>query len=377
MSKIHWTPKSGDIPSRYGVYSAGATYMGLPYSLAIKTDSHIGTQVSLYTFMTAIDNPFSVLYTEDLRKPPYSGSDCAPYYGTTCSNSVLYALGVEAPFYTYKIRSIPGMVQPRSQSPDDVEECDLLLKTGHVVMVYEVEKDTDGSLTGVKVFETTAANQKDTWIRDFTGEEFRKYWYSNGFVRLQYSCLDNNIEYEPSMFVPMDDEFGMDDYYPLILCTTRGDRASYRVGQDVDIAVLIDGYCWIELYKDDEYLCRKAIDNPLVRFQGLSYGLYKAFLLKPNGDRSNCFTSFEIIDANAFGEKGDKISIHFSSKNASARYVCICDEYHNPFNFFLLGEENRNSSSFEMDNVLGDRTTSYKVFFKGKYGVVSTEISKF
>ena len=377
MASIRWTPKLSSIPSRYGVYAINSTYTGLPYSLAIKTDSHIGTQVSLYTFMTAVDNPFSVLYTEDLREAPYNGFDCAPYYGTTCSNSVLFALGIDAPYYTYMIRSIPGIVKPKGQSPDDVEDCDLLLKSGHVVMVYEVERNNDGNLTSVRIFETTSVNQKDTWIRSFSADEFREYWTSNQYVRLQYSLIDLNTDYEPSMFVPLEDEPGVNNYSPLLLCTTRGDRASYLEGQAVDIAVISDQYRWVLLCKNDEEIETREIERPVIRFSDLSYGLYKAFLIATDGRRSHCYTSFEVINANATGEKGRQISINFTSENASARYLCICDDIHNPYKYLVFNDSDRESGHFETALLSGIRSTSYKVYFKGQYGIVSTELKHF
>lgn len=72
FANIQWTPV-GDVPSRYGlngVYAKGITQKGLPYSLGIWANTHIGTQVPLYTYMTALNNPNSVLYTEDMREAP-------------------------------------------------------------------------------------------------------------------------------------------------------------------------------------------------------------------------------------------------------------------------------------------------------------------
>ena len=377
MARIRWTPENSNIPSRYGVYAKNKTYTGLPYSLTIKTDTHLGTQVSLYTFMTAVDNPLSLLYTEDLRKAPYYGSDCAPYYGTTCSNSVMFALGIDAPYYTYMIRSIPGIIKPKGQNPEDVEDCDILLKNGHVVMVFEVGRDDEGNLTDVKVFETTSADKKDTWIRDFSAEEFSEYYSSNTFVRLQYSLLDSNTSYEPSMFVPLEDEPGIDNYSPLRVCTTRGDKASYLAGEGVDIAVLAKGYRWVEVYKDDTPVERKVISLPLVCFKNLPYGLYKAYLVHSDGTRSPFFTSFEIIDAEVSGEKAGDIRVRFSSKNASPRYLCICDVNHNPYSYYQFSDADRESGCFETALVEGNRTTSFKVYFKGEYGVVATKIQRF
>lgn len=377
LAKIQWMPKYYSIPSRYGSYHKNATYTGVPYSLAIKTDSHIGTQVSLYAFMTAVDNPYSVLYTEDLRKAPYNGFDCAPYYGSTCSNSIMYALGVEPPYYTYMIPSIPGMVRMKDQSPISIEPCDILLKEGHVVMVYDVDRDAVGEMTRVQIFETTSSQQKDTWIRNFTKEEFLSYWGKNSFVRYQYSKM-GDVQYYPSMFVPLDGESGVPNYRPLEICITRGDRATFWKGQVVKVAVLAKGYSYIAVFRNDTLIKEIQINNSqIVDLKDLDVGLYKVRLMDKSGYYGSHFSSFEIIDASVTAQKAATTRIDFSCDGASARYLCICDGDHNPYNYYQFTDEDRNRGYFEMPAFSGLRTTHYKVYFQGAYGTVATEIKSF
>ena len=376
MALLKWTPLGRNIPSRYGVYASNTTYSGLPYSLAIKTDSHIGTQVSLYTFMTALYNPFSVLYTEDLRKSPYHGFECAPYYGSTCSNSVMYALGIEAPFYTYMIPLIPGMLKCQKQTPDDIELCDILLKSGHVVMVYGIDRDGAGNIVQIKIFETTSENKKDTWIRDFSMDEFRNYWSSNNFVRYQYSYLKDNMNYEPCFFVPLNGEPSQQVNHPLSICTTKGDCVSFLEGDNVEISVLYSGYSTIELYRNGSYYLSKMLSIPNTIFKDLPFGDYKARLVTGEGQHSSDYTSFEVIDAKVSGLKNNSIKVYYSSSNATAQFLVLSDKEQNPSFYYLLSDIDRANGFYLIDKFSNERNSHFKVYFKGKYNIVASRLTQ-
>lgn len=377
MATITWRPNTYNIPSRYGVYSPGKSYTGIPYSLAIITDSYVGTQSSLYTFMTALDNPGSVLYTEDLRKPPYNGFDCAPYYGTTCSNSVMYALGVEPPFYTYMIPAIPGMIRPKAQSPNDVEPCDILLRNGHVVMVFDVQRDVDDQIQKVRVFETTSDNKKDTWIRDFNQQEFKNWWGKGSYVRYQYTFL-NDVTDSSLSIIPNADEPSISNYRPLEVCTTLGDCVTYWRGQEVAINSVARGFKTLVVFKDEEFYSEVPIRYPKTVLPNLPCGQYKVRLSDAEGYYCSLYTRFEVIDAQVSGTKEEQtIKIAYSSTQASPRYVCICNETHDPYGYYIFSDSDRERGYYEMPAVKGDRSSHYKVYFKGKYNTISTELKTF
>ncbi len=96
MADIRWTPLN-DIPGLTKPIPAGIERVGLPYSSVKEKDKFVGLEVSFHTFMTALHNPRSVLYTEDVKESPYYGTNCGPYYGTVCSGAVNYALGKYRP----------------------------------------------------------------------------------------------------------------------------------------------------------------------------------------------------------------------------------------------------------------------------------------
>lgn len=375
LAEVSWLPLR-EIPSRYGKYVAGQEYKGVPYSLAVVSDTHVGTQVSLYTYATSIANPYSLIYTEDLRDSPYNGSDCAPYYGSTCSNSVMYALGIDEPYYTYMIPSIPGMVKPKEQEPKDIEICDILLKKGHVVMVYDISRDSEGSITEVSIFETTTYLKKDTWIRAMSIDDFCKYYKDGQYSIYRYTRLEENNRYSPCILAPLEDEPDYTRVFYMDLCPTKGDGSSYLEGESVIVTDLNGNYSLMELLKDGELYDTKVITNPNVVFKSLPFGQYKARLTNYDKSGTSAWTRFEVINAEVSGSKGKDIRINYSSANAEPVYVVLCDSRHNPGSYYHVEEEKKHGMTINIKSD-GYRNSHFKVYFKGEYGVVSTVIRRF
>ena len=368
---LKWTPFL-DVPSCYGVYSK-EEHRGAPYSLAYMTNTQLGTQVSIHTFMTALQNPYSVLYTENLRN--YGGStDSAPFYGSTCSNSVMYVLGIEPPYYTRMFGVIPGMKKTKDQSPDSIELCDVLWKTGHVMMVYDIERNAENDITRVSLFETSTYNAKDTWIKEYSYDAFLSYWEKSKMIRYKYEYLDQNTDYTTSVFVPLEDESSFDFQYNYDICPTLGDRCSYLEGQDVRLAVLSDYFSEIVVYKDGSFYKRVTAERPITTLAHLPYGEYRICMAKE--DRRSGFAHFEVINAVSESSVDSQIHVHFSSNNSSPRYISISDADRHPYNFYEISAEGRTSNMFEMKKINSAAATHYQVYFKGRYGVVATELKE-
>ena len=101
LAKLRWTPVkplpaivSSGIPdvAPLPVFlpahkpQTGANYAAVGFT----NEKYVGTNVSIETFMTALANPNSVLYT----RPQHGKSKlAAAYYGTVCSEFASYVLG--------------------------------------------------------------------------------------------------------------------------------------------------------------------------------------------------------------------------------------------------------------------------------------------
>ena len=66
MSRVKWTPAADGMPKRGGFFKEGTEYTGVPYSSVKTVGRYIGFDIFLKTFLAAVQNPHSVLYTENL-----------------------------------------------------------------------------------------------------------------------------------------------------------------------------------------------------------------------------------------------------------------------------------------------------------------------
>jgi len=87
---VRWTPVAETMPNRKGgFFEKGKEYTGVPYSSVREIGRYIGYDISLRTFLAAVENPESVLYTETLVGKV---SNAAAFYGAVCSSYTSYAL---------------------------------------------------------------------------------------------------------------------------------------------------------------------------------------------------------------------------------------------------------------------------------------------
>ena len=383
VAEVVWTPLK-PIPSCYeSPYMVGIVRQGLPYSLAQKVNGYVGMDVSFYSFVTAVNNPRSVMYTEDLRRSPYCGFDCAPYYGSVCSMSIWYALGIKATYFTSSISSIPELKRESSLGADSIKLCDVLWQSGHVAMVYDIGRDKTGTIKEVSIFETTRESQLDSKILNYSFEEFVERWSQDGWVLYRPKDLSNNPEPDivDHRFLRRVNNYVSPQFLNIDICTNHGDRVSYPVGDSVVINILDNScrYSYLDLYKDGALYQTIAFFNqdsllPIqdVVFPDLPYGSYYA-CLRGEKNVSN-ITSFEIIDVNVtFVNKGDELTVYFSSENATPEFLAFVNGYESPHYCHVFTSEQLNCGSA---TVLFSDDDYLKVFFKGEYGRVSNKIAK-
>lgn len=168
MSGVKWTPRADGMPRRGGEFTAGKEYTGVPYSSVKDVGRYIGFDIYLKTFLAAVENPNSVLYTENLRGK-VSNAEC--YYGKVCSSYTSYALQCGI-WYVSKLhgpQSREGVtkVHPRSAQaalPGDVIYTPPASRNGgsHVELVTEVVRDQAGRVTHVRVEESRPQTTSNT-----------------------------------------------------------------------------------------------------------------------------------------------------------------------------------------------------------------------
>ena len=134
MTDLQFTPKDTIRANGNLVYIADNSYQGLIYSSVKELAQFVGEEVSFHTFMTAVNNPRSKLYTEDVSKSPYHGLNCRAYYGTVCSGLVSYALGFYPKYFADDFPLMKCMKEVDSSTADSIKVADVLWRNGHVAI---------------------------------------------------------------------------------------------------------------------------------------------------------------------------------------------------------------------------------------------------
>ena len=366
IADICWVPLRSVPSLSENWIPAGTLMQGIPYSSVKEKDKFVGQEVSFYTFMSAVHNPRSVLYTEDVKKNPYQGENCGMYYGTVCSMAVNYALGIERPVESKMYETLPYIAKVKYQDLDNLYAGDILWSKGHVVLIIGIERDEEGLPESFSILESSG----NTRIKTLSREAFQTRWEEVGWVAYRYTKLADNVNYEPFPFVknPGDPEVSYE--YNSDLCTSRGDYACFIYGEDVTINIFDASFDKLGIYKDHKLLQEIQVDPSQEDYvlSRLPSGMYEVRLSSYN--RQSKPTFFEIIDEDtSVIQNNDGYTVYFKSGNALPEYVVICLRDGNRDAIIDISDQERLNN---MLCLIGNYSGFYlKVFYKGKYGRVS------
>jgi len=241
MSRIKWRPVTDGMPNRSGgTFKKGSEYTGVPYSSVRSVGRYIGLDIYLKTFLAAVENPDSVLYTENLSgKVP----NAACYYGKVCSSYTSYALqcGIwyVSRLYTPPYRSGISLVEP--QSAQFAKVGDIIYTPpspgSHVEMVTGVTRDDDGKVTHVRIEESSPPTTRNT---NRNVGKFDSHISSRGRKLYRITDLDawrgeNRAE---SFLFPNYKEDSASPRINRVLLLDRGDWVAYHKSQSVKFNVM-------------------------------------------------------------------------------------------------------------------------------------------
>ena len=231
-------------------YVAGKKYKGVIYSSVKEINTYVGQDVSFHTFMTALHNPRSVLYTNRVDQPPYHGDNCMAYYGIVCSGLINYALGFKITQRSSDILVEDYFEQIEDQSARGVRLADLICENGHPRLVTGIEKDNNGKIVQIEI--SVAANSGCRRYKIDGEDAFNKMLKKNNFKIYRYKELYKNTSYVPANnFVAVDGERQLSFTYNNAICANKGDKSCYITGEDVTLNVF-GGGDKVEIYKDSK-----------------------------------------------------------------------------------------------------------------------------
>ena len=243
MSRVKWTPVAEGMPKRGGQFEAGKEYTGVPYSSVKAEGRYIGFDIYLKTFLAAVENPQSVLYTENL-KGKVKNAEC--YYGKVCSSYTSYALqcGIWYVSRVHGPEHRDGIVHVEPQMARTARMGDVIFtppatKSGgsHIEIVTEVTRDRDGNVTHVRIEESSPQTTRNT---NRSAKAFNAHLAGRKRKLLRITDLnawrgDNKAE---SFLFPNYEEDSATPEINRVLLLDRGDWVPYFKGQPVKFNVM-------------------------------------------------------------------------------------------------------------------------------------------
>ncbi len=317
MVELRFTPLVDFGGNQAKTYEAGKEYQGLVYSSVKELHTYVGMDVSFHTFMTAIHNPRSVIYTIDVSKPPYHGRNSAAYYGTVCTGLTTYAfdLNVYKRCLDFKTTDFYEVVENGSSST--VRLCDVLLSSNHARLITGIKRDPEtGKAVEIELCESVHSGCRRVQI---SGKKLDLLLApGQGRKLYRYKYLDD-VKYEPlTDFVALEGEELTDFKYNDDICTSKGDKACYVVGDTV-VLNTFNQYRTLEIYKDSELYGEQRIKRGEdIVLTDLPYGDYCARLV--SGNKKSEYTYWKVIDVNVFVDEENK-TVSYSSANARPVYL--------------------------------------------------------
>ena len=282
-------------------YFTKNTYQGLIYSSVKEIETYVGSNVSFHTFMTAINNPHSKIYTVRIDQSPYHGVNCKAYYGTVCSAFVSASK---------KFRKLT------TYHPDSIQVGDVLYKKDHVALITGLAKDESGH---VKALEISEATQHGCVRNSITSLEFEDLMNTKYLSVHRYLQIDNNLDYQPlTEFVPVMGEQATPFVYNDDICVDKGDKSCYLEGEEVVVNIMhsVDK---LEIYKDNSLYQEMDInDNLDISLKDLPYGDYKARVSW--GDIYSDYTYWKVVNVKTKLDRVNSI-VYFSSANAIPYFI--------------------------------------------------------
>ena len=242
LSELRWTPvlplpgivseaQSGSKPHVF--FQAWRPQKGVNYSAVRFDEKYVGSNVSLYTYLTAMSNPRSVLYTRPLLGRSILAS---AFYGAVCSQFVSYAFDLPFQIDCQQWPYLPGIHEVDPKPLENLKVCDVLnCATKHTAFISDIVRTTDGKIAAITVSEATPPHVIAT---EFTAEEFSAYWLAKGEYQVfRFENLDW-VTYTPNACIHLDDDPELPEVrINRTLMPDYGDKANYMLGEKVTFEV--------------------------------------------------------------------------------------------------------------------------------------------
>lgn len=373
---IRWTPVR-DVPTYTKatgktVFPAGVEVIGLPYSSTEPTDKFICENLTFETFLSAVANPDSALYTKDLNGHRNSWTA----FGMVCNGVVRHALNIRRRYSTKRFLDVPGMrmIAPAGcYRPEDIQLGDVLRihssERSHVSMITGIFVDESGTVKEIEISEGVrpSCTRRTYPVEDF----YQKHQIKYDLLRYDYA---DQVPPPEEIRFPQPKSIGVD----------YGDCSNYLFGEEVVLSVFAEGPQRVSLSRTGETVQELEITGK--QALQLDPGCYTATHVA-TGDT----VSFRVIRPDIrYWVKDGMLTVHAGSTDPDSKVLCLdmrekCladpvvpDPLPEGYVFrdprgasmahlYELTEEERSSGSFTRPIHIDAR--NLKVVFENSYGI--------
>ena len=357
LARVRWTPcekmpKTINVPKDQNranphpraYWKTWRPEFGVPYSSVRIPRKFIGFNVSLETYISALANPKSVLYTRNLTG---RGERMSSWYGAVCSSFVSFSLNLPSPRVCRNWHKYGDMTEVTNFTAQDLQLCDILCSPGHVGIVTAVGRSGSGEAVMITVSECCPPKVIET---EFTAGEVLRCWPEK-YRLFRYDHIDS-VPYEPSPYVHQEGD--PDLPVPPVnrtLLPDYGDKANYCAGEAVELNIMEDGWDRLVVETEDgKTVLEAAIPAPgVIVCPPQKNGFYRAYCVK--GGEKSAAVEFCVADFPLHAEVVGFNKIRLTYEPTEGAEVIACSVYDrvengNPATYFLTDEEKKTGSFY-------------------------------
>ena len=436
MQNFKWTPKVGGKirksykPAQSVAFFDATEQTGIPYSG--NTGLSVGFGVSLYTFSTAVDNKFSLMYTENLQNPisEWNALDVDTYgtvrhqpvndhtncwYGTYCNGFSARCTGIDVPIScgAYdRVSKFFHIVSPVYNAYRDIRIGDVFSSASsvHTRLVTGISVQ-NGEVTSLTITEATGGAYK---VIETTYSGDRLISYIDSLKNSEYGHFRVNDLYK-NVEIGSEFEFDPDSYNELTeVCTFAGDKVTYLKGDMVVINFnLLESqtfsstkpYLILEKYNPNKEGWNLVISKAIIDIDNTSYptwskynswaieqeyldsGLYRCYANEGQYQSNNFAeaTYFDIVDSvnEVKRENEDKFVITYKGNGELVgAYSGVIGTKH--YTYYPLSNVEKQSQTFVFNPISfwlewsstynNESNFEVRLYIKGHYGIVRSNM---
>lgn len=390
LTDVEWTAK-GTFDGKKKVdgeyidndFIEGQTYKGVPYAGGVANRyTYIGSNVDLDTFIGAVQNPKSILYTFN-ENGANNHAKGGAYYGTVCSKFAQYALNIPASVNTANIPNIEGLdtiAAKGAYNEYDVKLCDIMVDTSsHTVIITDILYDKFGRVAFIEISEAvTPLCRRRLW----TVEEFNAQWVPD-YQLCRYQHI-NDIPYEKKDYVNIESENAEIVVPDPTLMPQYGDKKNNKrkSGSTMPVHILKTGYTKAVILRDGEIISEVDVTDATEFTYDLSVaGHIEMYLVDDEGNKSEsryAWVNEATISVTASSEYyNGSIGVNYTGTSGKPLYV----QFNGMSEFCRLDGLGRSAIVDENNAVLSFEVRraakSVRVAYQNEYGTYYSEYVDF